>query len=580
MKIRNLEWWILGFLGAISFYLAYIGYAVMFADTGTERDTLDLIYHSIKLFGMDFVDGYASPLPWQLEVSRWLAPAVLIYTAFKALLHFIRRELKSVLIRYSHDHIIVSSLSQRSRYLIADLLNRGEKVVVIASIDDPQRLDSIEREGAVIIEGDLNRKNFLNNIAARNARSFIFIDNDDDKNISSAISVYKYLSSWGKNRGQILYTHVSDDMKLEELKGLRLFEEHSIGGKQSAGCEIRIFSENERASRVIFNKYSPDIFTPVKSPSDPQVKVAIIGSGNLAQSVIIRFARLGHYANLKKSCVTLFHDNSIMVSRLECNFKSIHNFVDLECIDEKLELFDSDRFEKINSKTPFSAVYILCEDDKISSDILNKLAKTEIEGKLNVILALQNPDGILNKWYSAKHIENINLYKFNVIEETFTHESMLSEELDQMARIVHEDYLSKLKKLDPVKTSHRPWEEITTDFKNQNREQADHLFIKARALTSPSGEMVSPELITPEMLELLAEVEHNRWWAHMALNGWLLAEKRDDHRKRHTDLKPYNQLTDEVKQYDRDAILNIPKLLEKHTLANTRTSTRRPEKYH
>jgi RyR domain/TrkA-N domain len=567
MKIRDLEWWIIGALGLIAFFLAMIGFNIMFTEAGVHRNLLDLAFQSMKIFAMEFVDEFRSPLPWQLEAARWLAPGVLLYTAGKTILYFIRRELKSFLLKFYKNHIIVTSLNDKSRYLIKDLLKNGEKVIVLAGIENPRKLDLVEKNGAVIIEGDITDKNFLKNISAHKAKYFVFLEDDDEKNISNAISVYNYLIEFGKDKKQTIFTHVADDIKLSELIELNFFEEFTTASEINKSCEIRIFSMNERTSRILFNKYPPDIFTPVTADS-PQIRVAIFGSGKLAQSMVIRLARLGHYANLKKMSITLFHYGSTTVNKLLRNFPGITELVKLENIDEQLELFDIEEFNKLNKEQRFDVLYLLCEDDSISSGILKKLTEADSPENLNVVLTLTNPEGILSKWYKADLIDNINLSKFNLIEESFTKEALISEKIDELAKIIHQNYLNKLKKRNPDKPSHQDWEFLPIDFKNQNREQADHIYIKIRAagckavnISDDKAEFKFENNL--ELVEILAAMEHNRWWAHMILSGWKFGKDRDDKKKIHPYLIPYEELTEEIKQYDRDTVLNMPKLLEK-----------------
>ncbi len=564
MKVRDLEWWIISIMGIIAFSLSLIGFNILFTEAGIERNYIDLAFQSIKTFGMEFTDGFKSPLPWQLEISRWLSPALVLYIAGKTILYLIRREFKFGLIKYKRNHIIITALNQKSRYLISDLLANGETVIVIAEIEDPRKLDLVEKEGAVIVEGDILSNKFLKNIAAQKAKLMVFIDENDETNISVAYSVYNFVVKHRKNDKQILYTHVGDDLKLNELKELKFFEELTEKNKHNTTCEIRIFSANERASRVLFLKYSPDVFTKISSPTDKQIHIAIIGSKTLAQSMIIRFARLGHYANLKNIKITLFHDGKNIANKIERNFKNINSLIELKTINEDLELFDADKFETQHKEHPFSSAYILCEDDSLSSEILNKLAKIETENELDVILSLINPNGILSKLYTASKIDNIILHKFNIIEESFTMDALISEKLDELAKIIHNDYLSSLKTFNPNKTSHQAWELLPIDFKNQNREQADHIFVKLRALGVEAKDIDKVNL-TAKQVELLSEMEHDRWCAHIILSGWKYGKVRDDKKKIHTDLIPYEELTEEIKQYDRDAVLNIPKLLHKMT---------------
>jgi hypothetical protein len=141
MKFRDLEWWIIGFLALVAFVLSISGDSVLLDAGGIQRNTLYMLDQSVKIFGMDFIDGFSLPLPWQLETVRWLAPALVIYTAIKGIMYLIRREIKSVLINYCLNPIIVMGLNERSRLLISDLLTHGEKVVAVGDIADERKLD-------------------------------------------------------------------------------------------------------------------------------------------------------------------------------------------------------------------------------------------------------------------------------------------------------------------------------------------------------------------------------------------------------------------------------------------------------
>jgi hypothetical protein len=70
--------------------------------------------------------------------------------------------------------------------------------------------------------------------------------------------------------------------------------------------------------------------------------------------------------------------------------------------------------------------------------------------------------------------------------------------------------------------------------------------------------------LTPEILELterLAEHAHDVWARQRLADGWALGPQRDDARKEHPCLIPYDQLPDSEKQYDRAAALETLKAI-------------------
>jgi len=55
------------------------------------------------------------------------------------------------------------------------------------------------------------------------------------------------------------------------------------------------------------------------------------------------------------------------------------------------------------------------------------------------------------------------------------------------------------------------------------------------------------------LLERLAEHNHDVWARERIAEGWTLGPKRDDERKQHPCLVPYDELPDSEKRYDRAA---------------------------
>lgn len=60
---------------------------------------------------------------------------------------------------------------------------------------------------------------------------------------------------------------------------------------------------------------------------------------------------------------------------------------------------------------------------------------------------------------------------------------------------------------------------------------------------------LSPEL--EELLELLARNTHERWSEERIRQGWTWGPERDDSAKQHPGLVPYDELTEDEKEFDR-----------------------------
>ena len=66
-----------------------------------------------------------------------------------------------------------------------------------------------------------------------------------------------------------------------------------------------------------------------------------------------------------------------------------------------------------------------------------------------------------------------------------------------------------------------------------------------------------------ELSELIARNTHEVWSLGRINDGWTYGEKRDDEKKHHPCLIPYEELTEEEKDYDRNTSLETLKLIIK-----------------
>jgi ryanodine receptor 2 len=66
-----------------------------------------------------------------------------------------------------------------------------------------------------------------------------------------------------------------------------------------------------------------------------------------------------------------------------------------------------------------------------------------------------------------------------------------------------------------------------------------------------------------ELSEALAENTHEVWSKNRINDGWTYGERRDDEKRQHPCLIPYDELPEEEKEYDRHTSLETLKLIIK-----------------
>ena len=136
------------------------------------------------------------------------------------------------------------------------------------------------------------------------------------------------------------------------------------------------------------------------------------------------------------------------------------------------------------------------------------------------------------------------------------------EELDSMARAFHENYVAMSSNRLPANM--QPWENLDETYKKANAEQAKYSVDILRAAGFEVRTKKEPVLITfSDEIECMAALEHGRWNIERLQDGWLPGKKRDNSKKIHNCLVPWNELSEEIKEYDRSAVKKFPVILAK-----------------
>jgi hypothetical protein len=133
-----------------------------------------------------------------------------------------------------------------------------------------------------------------------------------------------------------------------------------------------------------------------------------------------------------------------------------------------------------------------------------------------------------------------------------------------LAKAIHEKYRRGQKgrrnESDPAMLR---WEDLSEDLKESNRQQADQIPEKLHAIGygfAPAKGGNAVVEFTPGQVELLAEMEHDRFVAERLRAHWTRGP-RDPEKKQSPHLVRWNELDEEIKQIDRAAMQAIPELM-------------------
>lgn len=138
-------------------------------------------------------------------------------------------------------------------------------------------------------------------------------------------------------------------------------------------------------------------------------------------------------------------------------------------------------------------------------------------------------------------------------------------QIEKMGKAIHNEFLkeNRQKSTDPVMM---PWLELREDLKESNRRQAAYAEDVLRRLgygfRRAKGN-IKPLKFKESEVEVMSEMEHGRWIIERLQSGWKYGSKRDSVNKISPFLVPWQDLSEEVKDYDRNAVRNWPALFGK-----------------
>lgn len=167
---------------------------------------------------------------------------------------------------------------------------------------------------------------------------------------------------------------------------------------------------------------------------------------------------------------------------------------------------------------------------------------------------------------------------FGSYEDSAKLSVLLNATHEQLARQFHQQY-----QLEFCGTSRTDacaeWEQLPTTYRQANYSAAAHALLKLQSLNLAHVSLASLRaedhlriVYEPSSteLELLAEMEHNRWMADRLLDGWRWGATRNASTKQRPQLVPWQALSEEEREKDRSHVRTIFTLLNSHGMCVVR----------
>jgi len=573
---------ILFILATATTILGLIGFSLSKDSTG-----LAILNHTLGLFILEWVDYEDS---WILDVATLLGILTIslgLLTLFFSK-YFEKWQLKTI---QKKPYSLVIGLSEQNISLLKST-NLRQSTIIIEKDKNHSHVDIFKEMGFSIIQG--HTKEAIQNLDLSYMERCIISTGNDRKNIALGKLLMNVIES---EHQQTIYICITNrDLNV-------LFKQDVIGSDKRKNITVITYSLYENMAKKLFFEHGVlgEQSSIINTHDD--FSMILVGDSNLAVELVYHISFLSTLPNENKLTLYLIGANANKFkNKIKKIFPKIEKIPHLhieakEISSESLEFYEDKVWESKN----LTNIMIATTDEEKNLDIAINLQDTtyirEIghkRFKTKVLFALYHNLG-LGEEIDKNKKAFANFYTFGNISKTSTKEILFDEELDLIAKLIHNDYRGETDII--TNTLYINWLATTPHKQDANKTQALHIDIKLLAfglkrvksskslsellelnkrtfytLLKNSSEIKKqlenyktsyfPTSFDNTLLDKVARSEHNRWNAFHYLNGWQYSSERNDNAKEHHCLQPLEDFdTDSSKntyQYDIASVYYMP----------------------
>ena len=364
--------------------------------------------------------------------------------------------------------------------------------------------------------------------------------------------------------GAVCYAEVDDRDLCAEMAA------RAVAMDVSSTMRLDFFSRHDRAARQLLDRY------PLPADGVMTPAVLVVGSGPLAQALVIEVIRRWNRAHptgaptlplrhLGTDPTTAGIASGPLVAAGAVTVTT--GAADLTSIDVAADLVVDDHAGQRPPTHVFVALEVESSAIRFALRITRLLAPHD---PLVVVAAATSTvfGRVLGESAATPAaVIRSRLALHNVVETVFSPEAVRRGNVEDIARAAHEAYLEHCRvrgETSSTNPSMVPWEKLPESLRDDNRSQAADVGRKLATIGATvvptTGHDESFELTDAEV-ELLAEMEHDRWEGRRRTQGWTYAPTRNDKLRQHPDIVGWADLSDVSKDKDRNAVRQIPSQL-------------------
>jgi hypothetical protein len=567
------RWPAIGAMWIATTGLGYLGFAREVARSAEEEtwSVLGTLYSALQLFPLESGGNMGSgPLVWQLELARWLAPLVAAFTAMEALALIFYDHVQRLRLRRVRGHVIICGLGQKGLLLSRAFREQGHQVVVIDENEANELLQPCREHGSFVLIGDATEQSMLNKARIQVATHLISVCGPDGAN-AEVVAHARQLVEQDRESVLTCAAHIVDPALWYLLRKGEV--------NTTDALRLHFFNVFDAGARALLRTHPPfsDSDAPQGDlPESAQPHLLVVGAGRLGQGVVLNAAwqwRNNFAATARRLRVTLIDRDTEQIKEwLGLRCPELHKVCDITTCSMDV---NSSEFHKAvflldaQGHCNVTMVYICVDDDAAALAAALALHHRLRVRKIPIVVRMTDDTGLAALLHEmGNNRSSDGLYAFGLLERTCRPDLVLGGTIEMLARAIHDKYVRDRAEAGETPDTNSAlvgWNDLPEEIKESNRSEADHIGLKLQEVGCDVAPLMDWDAgsftFTPEEVELMAKMEHERWLAERRSADWSYGP-RDINKKTNPNLAPWDEIPEEARELNRSIIRRLPAFLE------------------
>ena len=526
-------------------------------ECGAGEEPFTFLNNALRTFGLFFSlaePGHEALRNVWLMTARWIAPCITLFAIFRLFAERLQEWQHARQLRSITDHHLVVGYGQSSRHLIA-----APTALVVIDRDELALAGTVLSPQQFTITGDGRDATILQAAQVAKATHMVIMGGSDSENLDVLAQASKLRIGGARN------LRVAVRINNPQLAAQLNREDQFVGVDH---LDVSAFNLDLVAARSFVAEHTLSEMAHLRALR--RVHLVVVGWSEFAFAAVEQFLRISPFAKLEAPRITIVCENATAILQMvEAKFPIFADadFVILTATEIAHGITDQ-QMAAIEADDPVSAVLVAFDsDDKNAVHALAIRQRSQIAQRwLAPIFARLKSSPALEAMVTTQRVIRndaaLSILAVGQTAQTLSFENLFGAK-ESLAKAFHETYRNDNPDALPE------WDKLSATYRKANMSAADNTV--SRLLSS--GYVLTEARAVPHgvwdifRMEELAELTHRSWEIDRRLEGWRYGKTRDNIQMLHPSLRPYEELSDDIKEQDRSQIRLVQKALKQGSAA-------------